>query len=89
MMHCQQMHYWYSHDELLDRRIYSTTEVKGLKCPCDNTEGINNLAGLLLQDPSSRRGVIACSIGAYTANDSAPAQARILPCDIMNVYTNV
>ena len=63
--------------------------MKGLKYPCDNTEGINNLVGLLLQDPSSRKGIIAYSIGAYTANDSAPARARILPCEIMNVCTNV
>ena len=50
----------------------SRTEAMGLKCPCDNAESMNDLASLALPDPSSRRGVIACSIGAYTANDSVP-----------------
>ena len=45
----------------------------GLKYPCGNAEGINNLANLAWLDPSSHRGVIARSIGTYTASDSACA----------------
>ena len=42
MKHCQQMHYWYSSDELSDRRIDSKTEVMELKCPCGNARCIND-----------------------------------------------
>ena len=55
----------------------SRTEVMGLKCPCGNTEGSNDLVsqGQTLvhigADPSSHRGIIVCSIGTYTASDSA------------------
>ena len=47
-MHCQQMHYSNSRDELSDRRhvlkdFDSKTEVMGLKYPCGNADGINDL----------------------------------------------
>ena len=64
-MHCQQLHYWYSRDELSDRRIErfgSTPEAMGLKCPCGNAEGINDLASLAWPDSSSPR---ALSLAAY------------------------
>ena len=50
----------------------SRTEAMELKCPYDNAENMNDLASLAWPDPSLRRGVIPCSIDAYTANDSVP-----------------
>ena len=73
-MHCQQLHYWYSRDELSHRRIErfcSTPEAMGLGCPCGKEEGINDLASLAWPDPSLRGDVIACSIDAYTASACA------------------
>ena len=55
----------------------SRTVVMGLKCPCGNADGINDLASLAWPERSFRRGVIACSIGTYTASDSAPVRTRI------------
>ena len=75
MMHCQQMHYWYSmmnyRTDLL-KDCDSRTEAMGLKCPFDNAESMNDLASLAWPDPSSHRGIIPCSIGAYNANNSIP-----------------
>ena len=51
----------------------SRTEAMRLKYPCGNAVGINNLASLAWPDSNLRRGIIACSIGTYTASDSACA----------------
>ena len=51
----------------------SRTEVMGLKCPCGNVEGINDLVSQGQTLVCSHRGIIACSIGTSTASDSAPA----------------
>ena len=51
----------------------SRTEAMGLKCLYGNTEGINDLVSQGQTLVSSHRGIIACSIGTYTASDSAPA----------------
>ena len=64
------------------------TEVMGLMCPCGNAVGINDLASLTWPDPSSYRGVITCSIGTYTASNSAPAQTRIWPLETINDHAN-
>ena len=68
----------------------SETEVMGLKCPCgNNAVGINDLASLTWPDLSLHRGIISCSIGTYTASDSAPAQTRICPLKTINYHANV
>ena len=91
-MHCQQLHYWYSRDELLDRRIErfgSTPEVMRLGCPCGNAEGINDIASLMWPAPSLRGDVITCSIGAYTASalrELGSGHARLQFCQ-MTVQT--
>ena len=51
----------------------SRTEVMGLMCPYGNAVGTNDLVSLTWPEPSSHRGIITCSIGTYTASDSAPA----------------
>ena len=57
--------------------IDSKTEVMGLKCPCGNTEGINDL--VLRHQTLVRIG--ALSLAAYTASGSAPMRNRIWPCE--------
>ena len=60
----------------------------GLKCPCGNAEGINDIVSAV-PDPSLHWGVIACSVGTYTASDSAPAQSRIWPYKTKNGHANI
>ena len=67
----------------------SRTEAMGLKCPCGNAESISDLASLTWEDPSSRRGIIACSIGTYTTSDSAPVRTRIRPHETVNDCANI
>ena len=67
----------------------SRTEVMGLKCPCGNTEDINDLASLAWPDPSSCRGVITCSIGTYTVSDNACVRTRIWLSENINDGANV
>ena len=43
----------------------SRPEAMGLKCPCGNAKSINDLASLAWPDPSSCRGIIACSIARH------------------------
>ena len=52
----------------------SRTEAMGLKCPCGNAEGRNDLVSQGQTLVRIRALSIVCSIGAYTTNDSAPVQ---------------
>ena len=67
----------------------SRTVVMGLKYLCGNADGMNDLASLAWPEPSSRMGIIACSIGIYTASNSAPVQTRIWPRKTINDHANV
>ena len=66
----------------------SKTEAMRLKCPCGNAEGINDLV-LYHQALVHIEVFITCSVGAYTASDSAPAQNRIWPCETINDRANI
>ena len=92
-MHCKQFHY----NDTIGTHVMncrtdlvidfdSKTETMELKCPFGNAEGINDLRSLMGSDPSSHRGVIACSIGAYTAIDNL---LREIGSMTVQTYSNI
>ena len=67
----------------------SRIEVMGLKCPCGNADGINDLFSR--HQTIYRIGALSIAVWAlkYTASDSAPAQNRIWQCETLNDHANV